>query len=789
MHAATTATTTADAASRVAVYVLPGSEPDYTEEMIAELFMRAQSHKWWRDALEGDVDAAACVVKACVSGVLVCCDKQFYACVPNEYGSWMWSAITDDAVRLFIKFCFVRALHCDNNVDPAGEEDSMDRDFKVQDIRSEDEPKEAEVAEEASVDDAFTEQWCKRVAQQCKNTLRNDSFKSKLGSTARQWQPFHDGVRDVSAHDARVRPAQPDDYVDAKQTVDYVFGIGDADLAATRACDELEDAMLVACGDVKSTFDYLYAMLALYFTGIKTPQRLCFVLLGEGGNFKTSFVELLQVLLGALYVPLADETVTKRFAAAKPRPDLASLCGAYVAANDDLDGNLLSAPVRQLLGDGSIAIRRPYAPVQESIEPRCHLLVGGHCGMRIVSQVSDCQGLERRLRVLDMPVAFTPRDQYQPNGQCAVAASRDRMRALMKKARPALVRRLIAKAQQCAAQYAGSFFLPTDCRAVQEATETFLDANCADLFRTWLRTVTAVPPSDGSGDVELPRLFRLMPPEAMGEEREEKRDECEAEAMPVDESTASTSTAATTTASTSTAAITTASASTAAPTTASASTAAPTTAAKLTTEAMRVKIIAALKARKAAKAEAAAPVSAADAGGMDGPTGKFLYASFDRLRQKRRATGLDQHVPTRNRKSRVPRHGDGATYIDRQAFYKRMTAAGVRWSLSDDGRVRRAANYVWRDSLTPEQRAEQRLRFNAAIRRNDERLNREQSSLYGAKASTASESASTACESVSTASESASTACESVSTACESVSTACESVSTACECESDRIAD
>jgi hypothetical protein len=359
--------------------------------MIAELFMRAQSHKWWRDALEGDVDAAACVVKACVSGVLVCCDKQFYACVPNEYGSWMWSAITDDAVRLFIKFCFVRALHCDNNVDPAGEEDSMDRDFKVQDIRSEDEPKEAEVAEEASVDDAFTEQWCKRVAQQCKNTLRNDSFKSKLGSTARQWQPFLDGVRDVNAHDARVRPAQPDDYVDAKQTVDYVFGIGDADLAATQACDELEDAMLVACGDVKSTFDYLYAMLALYFTGIKTPQRLCFVLLGEGGNFKTSFVELLRLLLGALYVPLADETVTKRFAAAKPRPDLASLCGAYVAANDDLDGNLLSAPVRQLLGDGSIAIRRPYAPVQESIEPRCHLLVGGHCGMRIVSQVNDCQ--------------------------------------------------------------------------------------------------------------------------------------------------------------------------------------------------------------------------------------------------------------------------------------------------------------------------------------------------------------------------------------------------------------
>jgi hypothetical protein len=710
------------------VYVLPGTEPDYTEEMIAELYGRAEAHKWWGQAQDGDVDAAACVLKACVGHVLVHCGNHFHACRPNEHASWMWHEVPDDAVRLLVKFCFVPALREDNNADPVGEETSEDRNFVVRDNRIEDEPKEAVNAREAVVDDVFTDKWLKQVVMQCKSTLRDDSFKSKLGSTAHQWQPFLDGVRDVNAHALRVRPAQPDDYVDAKQTVGYAFGDGDAALAANAAHDQLKDAMLVACGDDQSTLDYMYAVLALYFTGIATPQRLCFVLLGQGGNFKTSFVQLLRLLLGALYVPLADDTVTKRFAAGKPRPDLASLCGAYVAANDDLDGNLLAAPVRQLLGDGSIAIRRPYAPGPEMIEPQCHLLVGGHCGMSIVSNVNDYQGLQRRVRVLDMPIAFTLRDQYQPNGRCAVAAPRARMEALMHAARAALVRNLIAKAQQCAAQYAGSFFLPTDCRAVQAATEAFLNANCPDTFGLWWRTVTAVPPRTPIGPaevVELPQLFRLMPTEAMVEEerkdcvepeeqvaRDEERDEddrgaCEAvneQATVMDESM---SAASTTTATTSTRTLT-----------------------------KKAKLIAVLKARKAIKAEAAAPVSAADAGGLDGPTGKFLFASFDRLRQTRRRNGLDQHVPTRSRKSRAPRHADAAKYIDRQAFCARMTAMGVRWSLSGDGRVRRAANYVWRDSLTPEQHAEQRARFNAAIRRDEERRLAMQPSLYGAAANT-----------------------------------------------------
>jgi hypothetical protein len=715
------------------VYVLPGTEPDYTEEMIAELYGRAEAHKWWGQAQDGDVDAAACVLKACVGHVLVHCGNHFHACRPNEHASWMWHEVPDDAVRLLVKFCFVPALREDNNADPVGEETSEDRNFVVRDNRIEDEPKEAVNAREAVVDDVFTDKWLKQVVMQCKSTLRDDSFKSKLGSTAHQWQPFLDGVRDVNAHALRVRPAQPDDYVDAKQTVGYAFGDGDAALAANAAHDQLKDAMLVACGDDQSTLDYMYAVLALYFTGIATPQRLCFVLLGQGGNFKTSFVQLLRLLLGALYVPLADDTVTKRFAAGKPRPDLASLCGAYVAANDDLDGNLLAAPVRQLLGDGSIAIRRPYAPGPEMIEPQCHLLVGGHCGMSIVSNVNDYQGLQRRVRVLDMPIAFTLRDQYQPNGRCAVAAPRARMEALMHAARAALVRNLIAKAQQCAAQYAGSFFLPTDCRAVQAATEAFLDTNCPDTFGLWWRTVTAVPSpgtrSAGSDDgdvVELPQLFRRMPAEPMGEREERQavseQEMCADVAMQASESestsAASTLTASTLAASTSTAATSTASA-------------APSSAA-----AKKAKFIAVLKARKAIKAEAVAPVSVADAGGLDGPTGKFLYASFERLREQRRRSGLDQHVPTRSRKSRAPRRADGATYIDRQAFFTRMTAMGVRWSISDDGRVRRAANYVWRDSLTPEQHAEQRARFNAAIRRDEERRLAMQPSLYGAAANT-----------------------------------------------------
>jgi ssDNA-binding Zn-finger/Zn-ribbon topoisomerase 1 len=56
-----------------------------------------------------------------------------------------------------------------------------------------------------------------------------------------------------------------------------------------------------------------------YFTGIATPQRLCFVLLGQGGNFKTSFVQLLRLLLGALYVPACrrhrHEAIRRRQAA------------------------------------------------------------------------------------------------------------------------------------------------------------------------------------------------------------------------------------------------------------------------------------------------------------------------------------------------------------------------------------------------------------------------------------------------------------------------------------------
>jgi len=130
-------------------------------------------------------------------------------------------------------------------------------------------------------------------------------------------------------------------------------------------------------GGDKELIAYLARVLGYGITGL-TRENMFLVLLGEGRNGKSTFVEALKYVLGDLSKPIQSELLLDQRSARSssgPSPDIMSLKGPRIAFASETDENRRFSPskVKWLSGGDTLIGRNPHDKYETVFEPT-HLL-------------------------------------------------------------------------------------------------------------------------------------------------------------------------------------------------------------------------------------------------------------------------------------------------------------------------------------------------------------------------------------------------------------------------------
>lgn len=214
------------------------------------------------------------------------------------------------------------------------------------------------------------------------------------------WLGVANGVIDLTT--GKLQPAQPQDHITRHSPV--VFD-------AQAKCPQFLAFLNQVTGGNKSLTGYLQRVVGYSLTGITTEQCL-FFLYGTGANGKSTFLNLVQEMLGN---ELARQTPSETLMARKNTSasnDLARLQGVRaVIANEVEDGSLLAESlVKQLTGGDTVTARFLY---QEHIEfhPKFKLFIAGNHKPAIRGRDA---GIWRRIRQIPFEVTIAPeqRDKH-----------------------------------------------------------------------------------------------------------------------------------------------------------------------------------------------------------------------------------------------------------------------------------------------------------------------------------------------------------------------------------------
>jgi putative DNA primase/helicase len=156
---------------------------------------------------------------------------------------------------------------------------------------------------------------------------------------------------------------------------------------------------------------YVQRIAGYLLTGL-TDEQCFFFLYGTGANGKSTFAEVLRMLLGDYAVVIPTEVLTcARRDASAPSPDLMLLKGARMAvANETEEGSRFAeSTLKHLTGGDTITARSPYGPFVTFQQTHKVIVLGNH---RPVIRGTD-GGIWRRLALTPFEVTIPP-DERDP---------------------------------------------------------------------------------------------------------------------------------------------------------------------------------------------------------------------------------------------------------------------------------------------------------------------------------------------------------------------------------------
>ena len=161
----------------------------------------------------------------------------------------------------------------------------------------------------------------------------------------------------------------------------------------------------ITCGDVEYAA-FLQRCVGYWITG-RTDEQLLFFLHGGGCNGKSTFMSIIQQLLGEFSRQISSNVLLfNRNGNAGPNPSLTKLVDArLVVANELPEGSRMDENlVKAMTGDDVIVARAPYAKKEMEFRPSFSLvMVGNH-----KPEIRDTSnGMWRRMLMLPFNASFT----------------------------------------------------------------------------------------------------------------------------------------------------------------------------------------------------------------------------------------------------------------------------------------------------------------------------------------------------------------------------------------------
>ncbi|KTA85928.1 phage/plasmid primase, P4 family [Aeromonas salmonicida] len=161
----------------------------------------------------------------------------------------------------------------------------------------------------------------------------------------------------------------------------------------------------ITCGDAELAA-FLQRCVGYWITG-RTDEQLLFFLYGGGCNGKSTFMTVIQTLLGGFSQQIGSNVLLlNRNASNGPNPSLTKLVDArLVVANELPEGSRMDENlVKAMTGDDIIVARAPYAKTEMSFRPRFSLvMVGNH--KPVIRDTSP--GMWRRMMMLPFNASFS----------------------------------------------------------------------------------------------------------------------------------------------------------------------------------------------------------------------------------------------------------------------------------------------------------------------------------------------------------------------------------------------
>lgn len=208
------------------------------------------------------------------------------------------------------------------------------------------------------------------------------------------------GVIDLTT--GKLQPSRPEDRLTRHSPVAFD--------PAAQAPQFLAFLSQITGGD-QSLMDYLQRVVGYSLTG-STSEQCLFFLYGFGANGKSTFLNLVQEMLGSeLAKQTPSETLMVRRNASSSN-DIARLQGVrVVCANEIEDGSLLAESfVKQLTGGDMLAARFLYGEFIE-FQPKFKLFIAGNHMPAIRGRD---EGIWRRIRLIPFDITIPPgqRDKH-----------------------------------------------------------------------------------------------------------------------------------------------------------------------------------------------------------------------------------------------------------------------------------------------------------------------------------------------------------------------------------------
>ena len=192
----------------------------------------------------------------------------------------------------------------------------------------------------------------------------------------------------------------------------YISRFSDVSFDATATCPRwLQFIQEITCGD-KAYGEFLQRIVGYILTG-RTDEQVFFFLHGHGCNGKSSFMNVIQRLMGNYYNQInSDVLLQSKGNSSGPNPSLAKLPGSrLVVANELPEGSRMDENlVKSITGDDVIVARQLYAKAEHEFRPKLKLfIVGNH--KPVIRDSSP--GMWRRMVLLPFNASFT-KEQLDP---------------------------------------------------------------------------------------------------------------------------------------------------------------------------------------------------------------------------------------------------------------------------------------------------------------------------------------------------------------------------------------